>query len=281
MNSVAACQPVKPSILSHVRQDGPLTFWTRIQRIWDLVFELGIKEFGSVVTNAFNFFVSLLFPNPYSINPQKIEMSKTNHKIARAVILLPGTGGGSFCFFPMAEAFEKKEIKNVFTVLEFNQTEEDPIPLAPLAKKIEEVAILSHKAGAEVVEIALIGHSLGALVASKWIWRRFKDDLAVNVSMMVSVAGRLHYIPNKFSWFCKDLKDEIETTYQRMKKHPEKALFYSVSGDEDELVPPESVHVMLDKEKQYLCPNVGHGGAIISESAIAKISEWTFQWANA
>jgi hypothetical protein len=141
-------------------------------------------------------------------------------------------GGGPFCYFPMAEKFQRRGIRNVFTISS-HQSSHEPVPVLPLIDKINQVAKLCFDSGAEKIEFALIGHSLGAIEASKYIWLHEPNTSHVRVSMMISVAGRLKYIPNKFNWFCQDVKPDINKTYKQIQKHPSKVLFYSVPGEKE------------------------------------------------
>ena len=245
----------------------------KIQRIWQLVYELGLKEIGSVFTSIYNKLIYWFHPHIYQLNPQNPVITDT----AKVIILLHGAGGGPFCFLPLAKKLKEKNIQNVYAI-HLKQTDEDPVPVSQLAKEVNRIAQKCFDSGAGKVSFALIGHSLGALVASKYIWRTDHDDSRIKLSLMVSLAGRMRYIPNQFSWFCQGVRQEIEETFSQYQKHPDKALLYTIRGSRDQLVPEDSVHIQQEPERELTVKGYGHGGIVYSTNAHDYLITWITDW---
>ena len=89
--------------------------------------------------------------------------------------------------------------------------------------------------------------------------------------MMISIAGRLKYIPNKFSWFCEGVKPEIEETLNAISQNPNKVPLYSIWGDSDAIVPKQSVHIQGEASKEYTVKGWGHGGVVFAPDTHDKV----------
>ena len=248
------------------------SLYTRIGRICDLIVQVVFKEFYSVLVSTVNMVRYLFNKNKYNLNLQTL--IPTN-QTAKVVILLHGQGGGPFCFFPMAKEFERQGIKNVYTV-KLSPTDNDPLPLAQLEGKIEEIKARCLAQGIDKVDFALIGHSLGALVSMKKIWRG--DNTDTKISLMVSFAGRLKYQENRFAWFCADVRPEVEENYRAYRANPYLANLHTVWGQKDEIVPEESSHIQGNSDKELSVEGYGHGGVVYSNQAISKAADWVNDW---
>lgn len=140
--------------------------------------------------------------------------------------------------------------------------------------RVEQIEKKYLNAGYFQVEFALVGHSLGAITSAKYIWRHISHS---KVTMMISLAGRLKYVKNKFWWFCEDVKSDIEKTYKAISNDPNKVLLYTVRGDRDGIVPKESVHIEASKEKCTV-EGWGHGGIVFAPKAQKKVVYWVQNW---
>ena len=146
-----------------------------------------------------------------------------------------------------------------------------------MSERLDEIAKKYLSKGYRDVEYAFVGYSLGALVGSKWIWRGSRESSGYSASMMISVSGRLKYLPNRFSWFCEEVKPEIQKTFKKISENPEKALLYTIWGDRDGLVPEKSVHIQGDAERELTVKGWGHGGILFSSEVQEKIAFWLSQ----
>jgi len=259
------------------QEEENISLWVKTQRIWDFTLEVLYKEMGAVLTHAYQFLYSLVNSNPHGLNPEKIHLTGSSNKRAKIVILLHGMKSGPYAFFPLASVLHQSGVRNVFTA-RLKQTTDNLVPSQAIATKILEIAEKSFDQGAKEVEVALIGHSLGALAASKYIWRHGHEVSNVTVNMMVSIAGRLRFIENRFHWFCKDLEMEIDLTFKEIQRDPDKVQLYTLSGSDDGIVPSESVHIHDDDSRQFVSEGVGHLGVIFSKEGLIKIAEWTHLW---
>jgi predicted alpha/beta hydrolase family esterase len=249
---------------------------TKFDKIWNIFNEFIVKElFSSVLRHTWYRLVHWLNPNKHGLDTPML-FAEQDQRVAKVVILLHGMQGSPGCFLPLAEKFYKENIRNIYTV-NLNQTDDDPVPVGTLAEKIDAITkeCLDHK-GYSKVDFALIGHSLGALAASKYIWRNQKKT---DVSMIISLAGRLQFVPNRLSYFCgEDVKQEIDATFDRYKRNPDMAKLYTIRGDQDGLISPESAHIQNNSEREFTAPGWAHGGIVFSPEAHEKIISWIQDW---
>jgi len=240
-----------------------------IYHSWDLTLEIS-KDTRYFLGLSSHLYYSFFYPEEYAINPEVIQVADDG--VARVVILIPGMPGNPACYLNFAYYLHERGVSNVFTV-EYTQTDEDSVPVEPLRQKVQEVAAEAFNSGAARVELVLIGHSLGANIGSKYIWREHEEIEDVEITMMIALAGRLNYIRNKFWWFCEDIKQEIQATYQAIQQNPNKVPLYTIVGSYDEIMPSESVHILEDSEHEMDVPT-GHGGVIFCEEAFDQIFQW-------
>lgn len=250
---------------------------SKFEKIWDIVSECIFKEFGSVLRNVLYRAVFMIDPHKYDMNPIQVKVADKADQTAKVVMLLHGAGAHQSCFVPLAKKFYQAGIRNVYTV-SIKQTDSDPIPTASLAARIEEITQKYLHNGYESVEYSLVGHSLGALVSAKYIWRGEHHIDNARVSLMISIAGRLKYVANRFFWFCDDVKPEIEETYRTINEDPGKVALFTIWGDRDAIVPKQSVHIQGESSKEYTVNGWGHGGVVFAPDAHRKIVSWTQDW---
>ena len=227
------------------------SFCKKANRICDFVYECIFKEFGS---------------------PEAIAVVETVKRTAKVVMLLHGASASPSYFLPLASKLQESGIKNVFTV-SFNPSEKDPVLTLDLSNRIKEVTNKYLKSGYGDVEYTFVGHSLGAIVAAKYIWRE-KEIENARVSKMISIAGRLKYVANKFAWFCKDIKKEIKETFKAIDENPNKVPLYTIWGDKDEIVPKESAHFQTQQDRECTVNHAGHLGIIFSPETHNQIVAW-------
>lgn len=202
---------------------------------------------------------------------------KSINQTAKVVLLMHGAGAHQSSFVPMAKKFSEAKIENIYTVT-LQQSDEDPIPTASLATRIQKITENYLQHGYKDVEFAFVGHSLGALVGSKYVWREVHQVDSSKISMMISIAGRLEYVKNKFSWFCEDVKPEIDETFEEFKKDRDKVLLYTIRGDKDAIVPERSVHIQGEPSREYTVEGWGHGGIVFAPDTHEKVVFWTQEW---
>lgn len=246
---------------------------SNIVRAWDFVSECIFKEFGSCLRHVWYRTVFWIDPHKHDINPTTIKTADKTDQIAKVVLLLHGAGAHQSSFVPLAKEFSKAKIRNIYTVT-LNQSDKDPVPTKDLDKRIKEITQSYVKRGYKNVDFSLVGHSLGALVASKYIWRVGNPQ----VSMMVSIAGRLKYVPNKFSWFCEDVKPEITKTFEAFSRSPDKVGLYTIWGDQDGIVPRKSVHIQGNSSREHTVKGWGHGGVVFAPGTHKKVVSLTKEW---
>lgn len=234
-----------------------------------LVYEFGIKEAPALFLTAQNFGA---FPFQTVENPHFV-----CEKTPKVVIMLHGSGGGPYMFLPLIQKLRENPDIQLITV-KLEPSEENLIPVNNLQEKIDEVLNGICKK-ARHVEIALIGHSLGAHTSAKYIWRDLNKDPRVNVSLFISIAGRLKDAPNDFEWFYEAIKPEMEMTWQAIQKGP-RPTTYTIYGTDDDLVPQESVHIFGDPSRELTVPGYGHMGILYSPEVIDHIALWINQWAK-
>lgn len=247
-------------------------FGKKVSRIYDFAYECIFKEFSSCLASLMYRVIFCISPHRYDLNPETIPTVETAKRTAKVVMLLHGASASPSYFLPLARKFQESGIKNVFTV-NFNPSEKDPVPTLDLSNRIKEVADKYLKNGYENVEYTLVGHSLGAIVAAKYIWRG-KEIENTHISRMVSIAGRLKYVANKFSWFCKDIKDEIKATFKAIDEDPNKVPLYTIWGQDDEIVPKESAHFQAQQDRECTVNHTGHLGIVFSPETHNQIVDW-------
>lgn len=247
-------------------------------QILKLVYECGLKEPWVFYRTLNNYLAYSLDPHAYDLNPD-VPFVDPDTKNAHIVIFLPSMLGGSYNFLDWIKVYHNAGIKNIYAV-ESIQCDLYPVPLEPLLEAIHKISKQCFEQEAQNVYFSLQGHSFGALVSSKMIWRGKVADGRIHLNMLVSIGGRLRYIPNDFSWFCEDVRPDIEETYQAFLADPLKAQLTTIWGERDQLVPEFSAHISADPKNQLSVPGFGHLGIIYSTEVISKGLENTLNWYN-
>ncbi len=250
----------------------------RPSQLIKLAYECGIKE-PWVLSRTLQHYVSYsMNPHLYGLNP-KVPFVDTKNKTAHIIIFLPSMLGGSYNFIDWAKAYQSAGIKNVYAV-ESVQSQFFPVPLHSLFDSIHRISNQCFDQGAETIYFSLQGHSFGALVSSKMIWRGEVTDPRINLNMIISIGGRLRYLPNEFAWFYEDVRPDIEETYQAFLADPSKAQLLTIWGDRDFLVPQLSAHIQGSSKNEVTVPGFGHLGIIYSDEAISEGLQMTLKWYN-
>lgn len=251
----------------------------KIQRIAALVYEVGIKERGSIWNGLVSSVTYKLqgLDKVYTFDKQDIKTLPKNPKTAEVaaevVLILPGDGSYSAILLPLAKRI-KKFNPNVFFV-NHKVTSSNPVPVESLAATMQRIADKCLKDGVKV-KFNIIGHSLGGVIAFKYVWGKndqgkpfFQptDDMSVSsmsVSRVFSIAGRIQYKENKFGWFCEDIKPHVEKTYEDYKKSKGscETELYTIRGTLDGLMPEDSTHIQQDDSKELTVEGYGHGGIV-------------------
>lgn len=245
-----------------------------MKRAWAFIREFFVQEFFTAfLFHPWNRLIYAFNPNKYGLDTP-MPKSKEGEK-AKVILFLHGQMGNSSCFLPLAKKLLEANIDNLYTV-NIVQSRSDSVPTEALERKIEEITRDCLSKGYSGVDFALIGHSLGALVSSKYIWGNEKQT---NVSMLISLAGRLKYVSNDLSWFCSDdERGQIQAVRKKYLADPEKALLYTIRGDQDGLIPEESAHIQGEKSRGLTVDGYGHGGIVFAPKAIDQIVFWIKSW---
>lgn len=240
---------------------------------WDVIYELIFKEFGSCLFYVWYIVVFWVNPHKYDLDPIEFKPANAQNQTAKVVLFIHGAHGHPSASLPLAKKLQDEGIDNVYTV-SHSETDEAPVPTETLSAKIDEISLKYFKSGYENVEFFLVGFSLGAIIGSKFIWRELKQEDHRKISMMISIGGRLKYVENKFSPFYEELKPEIEKTYEKMANDSNKVELYTIWGDNDELIPEESAHILGNKNKQFTVAGWGHTGLLLAPDTHKQITRW-------
>lgn len=252
---------------------------SKIERVWSFAKECIFKEFGSCLRHLWYRLVYEINPHIFNLNPVKVKGVQTAHQKAKIVLLLHGSGAHPSSFIPLARKLTNARIANIYTV-SLNPSHKDPVPTTDLAKRIAELANKYMSKGYIGVDFALVGHSLGALSGAKYIWRESNQEIPSPISLMISISGRIKYLPNKFSWFSEDVRPEIEDTFKAIAKKPERATICTIWGSGDAIVPEHSAHFQEDKKREYTVRGWGHGGIVFASATHQKAKFWLSEWRN-
>lgn len=245
--------------------------------IWNFFRECIVKEFRFCLRHGRYRVLFWLNPRRYHLNPTKVQPPERANQTAEVVLLVHGEGSHPSVFFPLAKAYHKAGVQNVYTI-DFLQASREDVSSSSIVACMEEISKLFFASGYAKVEFCLVGHSLGAINGSKQIWREMVNIENVSVSMMISIAGRLKYVPNSFAWFCEEEKPEIEKTYQAIEENPDKVKLYTIWGDRDEIVPRESVHIQGKRNQECTVEGYGHLGVIFAPVTHKQAVVWTKKW---
>jgi pimeloyl-ACP methyl ester carboxylesterase len=247
-----------------------LSFYTPVARGMQISYEVGVKEFGALVQTV-----------KYYIKTPIEGLNRIvfwNKKTPKVVIMLHGSGGGPYMFLPLVQKLRQYRDVHLVTV-KLEPTSDNPFPVTNLQDKVHELTQELFK-DAQKIDIALIGHSLGAHVSGKYIWRTPYKDPKVNVSLFISIAGRLKDAPSSFNWFYEDIKPQMAATWRAIQRSETMPKVYTIYGTEDEIVPEESVHIFNNPDHELTVKGYGHMGILYAPEALDHISAWIGNWSK-
>lgn len=239
--------------------------------------EIIIKEFGACLKHTWYRFLFTFTSSGNLLNHFPVANPSYPGKKARVLVLLHGMGGHGSCFLPLANSLKSIGLEGIYTV-SLTQSEEDPVPITKLENTLYHLRRTYRKKGYSDVQFGLIGHSLGALAGAKYAWRKWRPSKDPVISFVVSLGGRLKYLDSPFSWFCEDVRPEIEKTYEAILDAPFKTRLYSLWGEKDALVPRKSAHPFGNHERELTIRSCGHSGIVFSQEAHRKILAWVQDW---
>lgn len=234
--------------------------FTRLYQVCQVIYEIFIKDISFVITSALNYLYYKWNPNIYDLNPEIPTLELESNR-ARIVLMLPGDGGGPFCFLNIAQSLRGAGIKNVYSI-GLTSTESNPLPTHEIEDKITLIKEQCMAMGAQGIDVTLIGHSSGAICAAKYIWSRELDP-NVDISSFINIAGRIKYLDNPFHFFCNDIRDEIHHIYERIELFPNQTHLVTIRGSRDGIVPAGSVHVP-EANSSHTVEGYAHGGTLIA-----------------
>jgi len=251
----------------------PVTLTSKALLWAQFVHEVIFKEPGACIKHIWYRLRYTFNSSSYPLNPLHIESPAHSDQVAKVIICLHGSGGHKSCFIPLANTLKAGGFKNIYTV-DLIQTDEDPIPTSSLEMKISKLELAYLEKGYKGIELTLVGHSLGALASVKYAWRRWDPSTQPPISFIASLGGRLSYLKSPLSWFCEDVRPEIEKTFEKIKASPDKARILAFWGENDALVPRKSAHLFENREREITIQHDGHSGIVFSPTVHQKILEW-------
>jgi len=235
------------------------------------------KELVPCLRHAWYWAVHWINSDEKHLNPTEIRQAHRLNETAKVVLLLHALGAPPSSFIPLAKKLSESGIHDIYTV-SYHQSRVNPVPIAPLHKKIKQVTQKYLASGYHNVDYLIVGHSLGALVGSKYIWRGGTGVDHAKVSALISIAARLKYVDNPFSWFASDVKPEIDKTYAAYRQNPGKAELFTIWSDQDTIVPKESAHIQNSASQELTVEGWGHLGVIFAPQALSQIVDWVKEW---
>lgn len=232
------------------------------------IIEVLIKEFLSICEYVYYSIKYYFNSHPYGLDrPLPAGASKI-------VILIHGQGSNPSCFLPLVKRMHVAGINHIFT---FRYSEKEEIGKLPrlLESRIREIA------QNQPLEVALIGHSLGGSIAFRLAYQDGQGELqkqGICISQVISIAGRLRFIPNPWSWYCPGLAKELEFATGDYARNKDQVDLFTISGSQDVMVPKESVHV---GKNQFEAERCRHLGTIFASEVHDKVAEVVQNWSNA
>lgn len=250
------------------------------KQIWQILNTCIINEFtSSVVRHTYYRAYYTLYPHAGNLDPEYPPSLVAENQTAKIILFLHGTGGHPASFIPIAEALTENGIENLYSAFLY-PSEEDPVSTSSIIERIRELNAIYSTQGYSNIEYALIGHSLGAIASAKLAFATPSIDES-QISMIISLAGRLKYVPGyDFDWFCEAEKPTIEETFSAFMNSPQHSQLYTIIGSLDEIVPLESAHMSGNPENELTVEGWGHGGILFAPEAIDSIVKWTKDWVD-
>ena len=234
--------------------------------------EILVKEFFAICKYVYYSIRYFCDPHQYNLD-RPTPLQKQSAKI---ILLVHGQGAAPATFLPLAQKLQAVGLA-VYTV-KYESTEDNPLPTAVLIERIKELA-KEHP----FEEVELIGHSLGGSMAARLAFMENQgglNDLGIKISKVISIAGRLLFIPDAWSWYCPKLEGELKILMQDYARNNEQAELFTISGVKDALIPTRSVHIGLQKNQQYMAPNRRHFETVFATEVHTQVLMQTLRWGS-
>jgi pimeloyl-ACP methyl ester carboxylesterase len=242
-----------------------------------LFYQFVIKEYHSFIRHVW---YRLSFWNKsyreLKKEPHPFFVGHSKEKTAKVVILIHAMKAHPSSFIPLVDELKKQGIHNIWAI-HHKSYKDNPIPVDQLNAVIEKIKEIYKKKGYSKLQIALVGHSLGAIIASKYTFKEM-GSASHPISLVISLAGRLRFIPNSFLWFYENLKDEIQDIHKAYKTNGNNVQLCTIWGDQDEIVPMESAHIHDIHQNRLTVEGWGHEGIIFAPEAKIQVAQWTKEW---
>lgn len=245
---------------------------SKVGKAWAFFRECIVKEFGSCLRHSWCRVVFWLRPNIHGLDCEKITPPGAR-QTAKVALFLHGSGGHQSAFMPMAKECSGR-CDGMFTA-SLAASKADPVPVAGIRDRIGQITALYKRAGYKNVEFALVGHSLGAIAGAKLIYLEQLEVEDAEISMLISLAGRLKLVAGKFFWFCNSAEREVIGAIQE--RDINEVRYVGIRGALDEVVPAESVLLGSDN---YTAPGYGHGGIVFAPGAHRKVATSLKSWSS-
>lgn len=245
----------------------------KAQRIWSFARECIFKEFASCLRHVWYRAAYVVADHPLNKPVRTLQAAGTASDTAKVILLVHADMAHPSSFISLGKYLSKGGISNIFTV-KLKQSKLDPVPIDQIHDKIVSLTNEQLSLGFKKVDVVIVGHSLGGVAGLKYIYSGLNNSADARVAGMISIAGRLKYMENDFSWFCADVRDEIEATYRKFEQDPEKVELFTIRGDRDKVVPAESVHMQKNASNRLTVAGWGHNGIIFSPDSHRQILEW-------
>jgi len=148
-----------------------------------------------------------------------------------------------------------------------------------LVEKIREIRDLYREAGGHEVEIYLVGHSLGAIAAAEYAFSPEKWVEGTSVEKVISIAGRLKNLSDPeetpFYPYAYATLQDIAPLYEKIEKNRGLVELYTIAGENDWLVPEESV-LVGDKGRKAVISDKGHLLVVCAHETRNQVIEWLY-----
>lgn len=186
-------------------------------------------------------------------NPK--ELTEDQKKQSHPILLLHGVKSDESSWRNLLADLQKQGIGPVFT-LNIDYDRED------FVQKIQEKASEILQLYGQKIELSLVGHSLGAIKAAHYVYVKKCEGLSrdIHIDKIVSLAGRLRITGNeRWKCFFSDITDLVNETYEAIKKKgPNDPKLFTLTAENDWLVPANCSNVLNDPSCSFILPDCGH-----------------------
>lgn len=180
--------------------------------------------------------------NPVELTPEQAKKP--------AILFLHALRSNHGEFLPMLHRFEEREIGPCFT-LNYEDDFNDKI-----VQRIEAIREIYLKAGVAEVEIQLVGHSLGATNGVDFAYSPEKWPEGTKVTKVIAIAGRFKNIEHPeetpYYHYCHDVLVRLDDIWNRAESRIGGAVLYTVTAEEDWLIPRESIDLAEDGRRAVI-----------------------------